>query len=140
MAAVLLYEHVVQKVVQSSLSENQVGLFEFSAVQRLRRKDGFDHVFRKLDIADKYFKIFFTRNTRENARLGIMASKRTLPRAVDRNKVKRMIREAFRIHSIKECELDLVVLVKTPYAQPADFKVEKLNRLFGQIEVRCAES
>jgi ribonuclease P protein component len=45
----------------------------------------------------RYFIVFVRPNGLSMARLGIIASKRIAPRAVDRNRAKRVVREAFRI-------------------------------------------
>jgi ribonuclease P protein component len=105
----------------------------------LLRADGFDHVIRATNVADNHFKIFFTRNRKKNARLGIIASKKSLPNAVDRNRVKRFIRETFRQHNIKLCKLDLVVIVNRNYSRKVDTRIDNLKMLFSQIESRCAE-
>lgn len=131
---------VVQKAVQNSQFSRSVASSEFTVAHRLLREDRFDHVVHECNVADKYFKIFYAHNGEQNARLGIIASKRTLPRAVDRNKVKRMIREAFRRHGIKAKKLDIVVLVKIPYAQNDSLKTSELNMLFSRIEDKCATS
>ena len=109
---------------------------EFTVAHRLLREDGFDHVVHAENIADKYFKIFFVRNGRKNARLGIIAGKRTLPGAVQRNRVKRAIREAFRQHRIKDQQIDLVVMVRCADSTAA--KREELKTLFSRVEDRCA--
>jgi ribonuclease P protein component len=44
----------------------------------------------------RYFTLFVRPNGLPMARLGIIASKRIAPRAVDRNRAKRVVREAFR--------------------------------------------
>jgi ribonuclease P protein component len=105
----------------------------------LQRAEGFEHVLSAKSIADKSFKICFSNNFKNNARLGIVASKKMLPRATDRNRVKRIIRETFRHHSIKACKLDLVVLVRRDYSQKVDAQIDNLQRLFSQVEKRCAE-
>jgi ribonuclease P protein component len=105
----------------------------------LQRADGFDRVIRAENIADKDFKIFFARNRVNNARLGIIASKKNLPSAADRNRVKRIIREAFRQHNIKACKLDLVVMVRRDYSQKVDARIDNLEKLLSQVENRCAE-
>lgn len=47
------------------------------------------------------------------SRLGVVASKRTFPRAVDRNRAKRMIREAFRKERLKwDMKVDVVVVAR----------------------------
>ena len=132
----LLSGHAVPRAVQDSLSSIS---FKFPVACRLLRADGFDHVIHAESIADKYFKIFFGRNRKNNARLGIIASKKLLPDAVDRNRVKRIIRETFRQHNIKLCKLDLVVLVRRDYYPAVDPRIGNLEKLFSQVENRCAE-
>jgi ribonuclease P protein component len=113
--------------------------YKFTIAYQLRRADGFDHVICAENIADKQFKIFFIRNCGNNARLGIIASKKVLPCAVDRNRAKRIIRESFRQHNIKACKLDLVVMVRKDYSQKIDARINNLQQLFSQVEKRCAE-
>lgn len=111
----------------------------FTVAHRLLREDGFSHVVRCESVADKQFKVFFSRNSRENAKLGIIASKKTLPSAVDRNRIKRIIREAFRQHNIKTLKLDLVVMVRRSYPLESNAQAVSLETLFGRVENRCAE-
>jgi len=105
----------------------------------LLRENGFDHVVHAENITDKHFKIFFVRNGMQNARLGMIVGKRTLSGAVDRNRVKRLIRETFRQHSIKMCKLDLVVMLRRPCVQEIGAQVDNLKMLFSRAENRCAE-
>ena len=114
---------------------------QFSVTYRLLRADGFDHVIRAENIADKHFKIFFAPNHQENARLGIVASKKTLPGAVERNRIKRIIRESFRQNTIKQRKLDIIVIVRRNFYQPPIIgsPSDYLERLFSQVEKRCAE-
>jgi ribonuclease P protein component len=112
---------------------------QFAAAFRLLRADGFDHVMHGENIADKYFKIFFVRNHLNNARLGIIASKKLLPNAVDRNRAKRFIREVFRHHHIKLCNMDVVVMMRRDYSCATNSRVDSLDNLFSQVKNRCAE-
>lgn len=112
---------------------------KFAAACRLLRADGFDHVIHAESTADKHFKIFFARNCLNNARLGVVASKKLLPRAVERNRVKRIIREVFRHHNIKLCNLDLVVMVRRDYSRVVNSRIDSLDKLFSQVKDRCAE-
>lgn len=131
--------HAAPRVVQDSRSSIKAESAKFTASQRLLRKVGFGHVVKAENISDKKFKIFFAYNGMNNARLGIIASKKTLPNAVDRNYVKRVIREAFRHHNVKSCKLDLVVMVKRAYAEERGSRCDNLQTLFSRIENRCAE-
>ena len=112
---------------------------KFTVAHRLLRKNGFDHVMHAETILDKYFKVFFVPNEKDNARLGIIASKKTLPSAADRNFVKRVIRETFRQHGIKANKLDLVVMVRRAYLQEGISQNKTLEMLFSRIQNRCAK-
>lgn len=126
---------VAPRVVQDSLSNPSAG---FTAVYRLSRKDGFDRALQANSLADKNYKVFFAHSNNNNARLGIIASKRILPHAKDRNRAKRVIREVFRQHSIKAFSLDLVVMVRRVGEQGAPSG--DLEKLFNRVESKCAQS
>jgi ribonuclease P protein component len=128
--------HAAPGAVQDSRSSISS---KYTAVYRLLRADGFDHVFRGENIADKQFKIFFACNCENNARLGIIASKKILPSASERNRVKRIIREKFRQHNIKVCKLDIVVMVRRDFSWKFVTRIDNLEKLFSQVENRCAE-
>jgi len=49
------------------------------------------------------------------SRLGVALTRRALPSSVDRNRVKRSIREVFRRHPVKNAGLDLVVMLRAPF-------------------------
>lgn len=136
MEAAPLLGLAAQEAVPDSRSSITITAAEFTVAHRLLRDDGFDHVVHAENIADKYFKIFFVRNGKKNARLGIIASKRTLPGAVQRNRVKRTIRERFRQHSIRDQQIDLIVMVRCADS-PAE-QNERLKTLFSRVENRCA--
>ena len=112
---------------------------KFSLEHRLLREGGFDRVVKAKNISDKNFKVFFARNQEQHARLGIIAGKKNLPRSVDRNRIKRVIREAFRLHSIKNHKLDVVVMVRHVDTQAPDLQTANLGILFSRVEDRCAE-
>ena len=131
-----LLMHDAPKVVQDLLSDVSA---EFTVAHRLLREDGFSHVVRCESVADKQFKVFFAHNSRENAKLGIIASKKKLPGAVDRNQIKRIIREVFRQHNIKARKLDLVVVVRCIYPLESRAQSNSLKTLFSRVENRCAE-
>lgn len=73
-------------------------------------------------------------------RLGLAVSSRTIPRAVDRNRAKRLIREAFRLsqHTLARTEsgraLDLVVSVRTDRLPP----LSALITLLADLTAECA--
>ncbi|MBY0576592.1 MAG: ribonuclease P protein component [Gallionellaceae bacterium] len=113
---------------------------EFTAKYRLLLEDGFDHVVKAKSVSGRCFKIFFGRNDKKNARLGIIASKKALSRAVDRNCVKRVVREVFRQHCVKDRSLDVVVVVRHAYLQQPTAQRGDLEKLFSRVDNQCAES
>lgn len=136
--------HAVPKAVPDSRFSVPASQFSvpanFTAAHRLLRGDGFGHVIRAESVADEYFKVYFSRNGGSNARLGIIANKKTLPGAVERNRIKRAIREAFRRHRIKICKVDVVVMARHAATLERGTRGGNLETLFSRIENRCAES
>jgi ribonuclease P protein component len=83
----------------------------FPKASRLLAADDFRRVFagpRKS--ADGCFTVLYRPSAGEHARLGLAISKRRLRRAVDRNRIKRIVRESFRAHRSHLPPVDVVVL------------------------------
>ncbi len=80
---------------------------EFQRVFERRRRHG-----------NAYFRIHFTESTQ--ARLGIAVSRRVSGRAVVRNRIRRQIRETFRLKRPRLAPMDYVVL-----AQPAAAELDR---------------
>lgn len=57
----------------------------------------------------RYFTLFVRPNGLSQARIGIIASKRVAPRAVDRNRAKRLVRETFRKRRSRLDGIDVLV-------------------------------
>ena len=115
-----------------SATPQVAGEHRFPADRRLLTGADFDRVFAApVRSSDRYFTILARRNELGRPRLGLAISKRAAKRAVDRNRLKRIAREAFRAHSsLASC--DYVVL-----ARPAACNAERtalrhsLERLFS---------
>jgi len=83
----------------------------FPQQARLKRSGDFRSLFAQPAIStDSCFKIFARPNGRESARLGLAISKRYARRAVDRSRLKRIVRESFRQQRHCLPGVDLVVL------------------------------
>lgn len=74
-----------------------------------------------IEARDAFFVVRAARR-QHGARIGITVSRRVSPRAVTRNRIKRQIRESFRLHQVKFPGLDVVVVARAP-AATADNRV-----------------
>ncbi len=103
--------------------------FSFTHRDRLLNASQFTRVF---DQATKSSSEFFTILSRENSigqpRLGIVVAKRRANRSVDRNIIKRIIRESFRSNKAILPANDFIVILKRP------IKIIKRNSLRAQME------
>ena len=84
----------------------------FPLSHRLLNSEEFDAVFDQKDysVSNKSLLVLASKNSLGFNRLGLIVGKKSLPRAVDRNKVKRQLREAFR--RLEPMGMDIVVLVR----------------------------
>jgi ribonuclease P protein component len=87
---------------------------KFSRQNRLLKPAQFQSVFRRPNRSiDRYFKVLARENESNRHRLGLAVAKKTCRRAVDRNRIKRIIRESFRHHLAGNPEdktMDFVVI------------------------------
>ena len=86
-------------------------MFDFKRTYRLLKKAEFDQVFecaKKLGTHD--FIVLYKKNQFNHARLGFAIAKKTIAKAHDRNRIKRLIRESFR--KTKLPAVDIVFLAK----------------------------
>jgi ribonuclease P protein component len=86
---------------------------DFDKSSRLLNSADFGHVFTKGQrVHGKYFLIVYCINTTGVARLGIAVSRKVSKRAVVRNRIKRQIRESFRLNKDLLSGMDYVVVAK----------------------------
>ena len=68
------------------------------------------------------------------SRLGIALTRRLAPRSVDRNLVKRLLRDAFRRHAVKRAGLDCVVALRERFDRSQAAEVlDEIRLLFDQL-------
>ena len=86
---------------------------------KLRRRQEFEAVFASpaRALVRPLFIIRVLARPSGPARLGIVASRKALRKAVDRNRAKRLVRETFRAMPIEHSGVDLVVLVRKAFEQ-----------------------
>ena len=80
---------------------------------RLRRREHYQEALAAgAALTRRYFRLYVRSNGLPMGRLGIIASSRVAPRAVDRNRFKRMAREQFRRAQRRLGGLDVVVQLR----------------------------
>lgn len=112
---------------------------DYPRTARLTRPAEYARVFAGAKrIADRYFTVLMIHNEHGRARLGLAVSKKTAPSAVVRNRIKRRIRETFRLHQRAVAGKDFVVIAKPPARAVAGARLNKsLCQLWQQTSQRC---
>ena len=98
--------------------------YPFSRIQRLTSSAQFKEVFNKgKKISTRVCAIFYCHNNLTYPRLGIVAPKKSIKKANERNFFKRTVREGFRIKQHKLNNIDIIFLA---YKKDTNAGKEKL--------------
>lgn len=90
--------------------------------------------------ADRYLTVLARPNRLGYARLGLAISKKQARRAVQRNRLKRLIRESFRLHRPALGDLDLVVMARAQAASASNTEIFAALLSHWQSLIPCANS
>lgn len=119
-----------------------MGTFSFPKSSRLLRPGDYAKVFDdvKIRVPDRHFLILATPNTLGHARIGLIFSKRNLKLAVQRNRIKRLVRESFR-HQTGLPALDIVVLGRQGLAHQTNQAItDSLQHVWRRLVRKSAET
>jgi ribonuclease P protein component len=85
--------------------------------------------------ANNLFLVSYLRKERPPGRVGISVPKRLVGRATERNKIKRVVREAF-IRSLRLLPVDVIAVYKDKPAQKRSVKIvrESIQKHFDKIK------
>ena len=105
----------------------------FPRARRLTSGVDYSRVFRGASrSSDRFFTVLARRNELAGARLGLAISRRVAPRAVDRNRLRRLARESFR--HLELAPLDYVVMAKKDTVQATNQTVRSsLDKHFRRL-------
>lgn len=110
----------------------------FTKTKRLLTKKEYERVFKQSKKIDTpAFFVLTASNNKDNARIGFALSKKYLPSACLRNRVKRIFRESFRCQKLEN--VDIIVLAKSGLSKLDNEELrmsltvlwEKINKIYG---------
>jgi ribonuclease P protein component len=114
----------------------------FPAPRRLRHKAEFDAVYaRGRRLGNGFFAVTVISNDKSAPRLGLAVALRIARTAVERNRIRRIIRESFRLHQHGLPAVDIVVSARLKaLGAPGGQLHASLAALWTQVSERCALS
>ena len=114
-------------------------MFHFSKTKRLIKKYEYNYVFNQAKkLVTPEFIFLYRKNELGHARLGMALSKKHIAKAHDRNRLKRLLRESFRVKSLPS--IDIVVLARQS-TKRADEHYIKANtgKAWDKLTALCKE-
>ncbi|MCW8854677.1 MAG: ribonuclease P protein component [Gammaproteobacteria bacterium] len=114
----------------------------FTKRVRLLKPAEYSRVFKKaIRSSDRLLTVLAASNDLGHPRIGLVISRKNAKRAVDRNRIKRVIRESFRLRQLELPAADFVIMAK-PVTKSADnlelFK--SLEHHWNRLIKQCAKS
>ena len=95
----------------------------------------FEHNFR---IRDEYITLLIGHQRGDQPRLGFAIAKKQVKRAVDRNRLKRLFRESFRLNQQDLPDVDMVIMVRQNILKLTHSEIYlRLNKLWQKVIERC---
>lgn len=110
--------------------------FSFSPLRRIRQRPDFQRTFRHgKRLYSPFYILYYRPNNLGRPRVGVISSKRNAKRAVQRNQIKRMVRETFRRcqPELKPVDMVLVAQKKANDATKDELRT-CLEELFEQLK------
>lgn len=119
------------------------GAHAFPRSRRLLRPAEFQRVFQGADwrVAGTAFVLLVVANSLGHPRLGIALSKRHVRHAVERNRIRRQLRESYRLHQHQLGGVDIVVLGRAGIDNLSNPELRAaIDRSWGELVKRCKRS
>ena len=113
--------------------------FSFPTQIRLGKPADYKKVFANpAKSTDKFFTLLAIKNDLDYPRLGLAIAKKSIRKAVDRNVIKRAVRENFRLQQHTLINIDVVVLARRDAANASPQVLRKsLDRHWLKLTNRC---
>jgi ribonuclease P protein component len=112
----------------------------FTPQLRLKKAAEFKKVFNKpVKSTDRYFTLLAAQNDFGYARIGLAIAKKIIRKAVDRNVIKRTVRESFRLQQHSMGSIDIVVLARKEALDASRDALRKsLEKHWLKLVSKCA--
>jgi ribonuclease P protein component len=112
----------------------------YSRQLRLIKPAEYKNVFAKpLKSSDLYFTLLAKKNDLNHPRLGLAVAKKYIKKAVNRNVIKRTVRENFRLQQQQLGNMDIIVLArKEAVGVPLEILRKSLEKHWLRLVTRCA--
>lgn len=110
--------------------------FGFPRSNRLNSSADFDRVFKGTDfkVSNRFLLLLARANQADHSRLGLIVGKKKISHAADRNRVKRRMRESFRMRQNDLPQLDIIALIRNnPGAQEDSQLSIQIGDLFDRL-------
>ena len=108
--------------------------FSFSSSQRIKERPEFQRTFREgKRLYSALYILYYRANGLKQARIGVITSKRNVRKAVWRNRIKRVIRETFRLRQSKLKPVDIVVVAQK---KASNANKEELKQCLEQLLIK----
>lgn len=119
-----------------------MGENSFSRELRLLTPSHFENVFQQaIPAVSPQLTLLARFNSVDHPRLGITVAKKRVKKAHDRNRVKRIIRESFRLNQHAMPDIDIVVVAKSGLDSMTNQQLDALlSKLWKKLIHRCKQS
>ena len=120
------------------MTKTDIDSYKFQRSKRLLTAYDYKKVFFKpKKVSTPEFLFLYTDNNQRHSKLGLAVAKKQIPLAVDRNRIKRLIRESFRIKYKDLNSIDVVVMVRKKVLNIDNLQLrQQLDSLWRKIIVK----
>ena len=118
-------------------------LTRFRRQARIAEPADYQRVFSRcrFKVNNRYLTLLAVTNGLEFPRLGLAISRKVARTAIARNRIKRQIRESFRLHQVSLGALDIVAISRPGVARANNRELgPALEKLWNQLAKKCAAS
>lgn len=122
--------------MQRVVSDSVLKANSFPPFRRIRERHDFQKTFRRgKRLYSPFYILYYRFNNLNHARLGVITSKRNVRKAVQRNTVKRMAREVFRLNQKDFFGIDIVLVAQKKANEATKEELEEcLKKLFIELK------